>query len=129
MGADVTAETERQSAPAGSGRGPSERISTFAREVAADAGMRQAVISAALSAVEQNLAAAIERTLSKISPGEIYKLYGPHTTSDTREQRERRIREALQGGQPPEQIAKREQITERHVRRIRARIGGGGTGY
>jgi hypothetical protein len=100
--------------------GPSTRISAFAAELAAHPILRTAV----WGSFEAALPLAIEDLLSKISPGELYGFYGPKATSMTREERETRIRQALQNGQTPEQVGRREQISERHVRRIRARIGG-----
>jgi hypothetical protein len=104
--------------------GPSPKISAFARELAGHPIIKTAV----WGAFEGSLPLAIEDLLSRISPGELYGLYGPKTTNLTRVEREQRIRDALQAGRAPAEIGKQENITPRHVRRIRSRIGHGGTG-
>jgi Mor family transcriptional regulator len=81
-----------------------------------------------MGCIQRTLPAVMEDVLSRLRPGELYEFYGPKATSMSKAERDRRITEALQAGQPLSEIGKREHITPRHVRRIRARIGTGGTG-
>ncbi len=60
-------------------------------------------------------------------PGETVKLYVPRSCNldHVREERDRRIEAALAAGDAPEVIVRREDVSKRHLRRIRARIGSG----
>lgn len=50
------------------------------------------------------------------------RIYGPRTNQVEMEQSRERITLALQAGEPPAQIARREGVTERHVRKVRGTI-------
>lgn len=50
------------------------------------------------------------------------RIYGPRTNHVDAEQSRVRIASALQAGDTPAQIAKREGVTERHVRKVRGTI-------
>lgn len=58
-------------------------------------------------------------------PGEQTTVYKPSFPLEQRQERDLRIGAALSAGEPPEAIAKRENVSKRHLRRIRARILGG----
>lgn len=49
-------------------------------------------------------------------------VYIPHTNRIEREQSRERIALALDAGEPASQIARREGVTERHVRKVRGTI-------
>lgn len=50
------------------------------------------------------------------------RIYGPQVNRVEREQTRERIALAIQAGELPTQIAKREGVTERHVRKVRGTI-------
>jgi hypothetical protein len=50
------------------------------------------------------------------------RIYGPQTNRVEREQARARIALALEAGEPPAQIAQREGVTDRHVRKLRGTI-------
>lgn len=50
------------------------------------------------------------------------RIYGPRTNPIELEQSRTRIAQSLQSGETPAQIARREGVTERHVRKIRGTI-------
>lgn len=62
--------------------------------------------------------------LSSMFGGEEVRFYVPKAATDLRVARDERIATAIAAGEPPATVAKRENITERHVRNIRGRIGG-----
>jgi hypothetical protein len=47
------------------------------------------------------------------------RIYGPQTNLAERERARQRIAIALQNGEPPTEIARREGVTDRHVRKLR----------
>jgi hypothetical protein len=58
--------------------------------------------------------------------GEELRLYVPKTPGDLRIARDERIAAALAAGKPATDVARTERVSERHVRRVRGRIGGFG---
>lgn len=50
------------------------------------------------------------------------RIYGPQTNRVEREQARARIARALLDGESPAQIARRENVSERHVRKVRGTI-------
>lgn len=50
------------------------------------------------------------------------RIYGPRINPVELEQSRARITSALQAGEPPAAIARREGVTERHVRKVRGTI-------
>lgn len=62
--------------------------------------------------------------LAAMFGGEEVRLYVPKTVPDLRAARDERIARAIEQGEPPQQVARREAVSERHVRRVRGRIGG-----
>ena len=66
----------------------------------------------------------IEGELREMFGGEQIRLYIPKLGGETRKARDERIAAAIVAGEPPPSVAKRESVSERHVRRVRGRIGG-----
>jgi hypothetical protein len=66
--------------------------------------------------------------LSDAFGGEQLRLYVPKPDMQHRIAREARITAAVSAGEAPNVIAKREKVTARWVRKVRGRIGTGGTG-
>lgn len=62
--------------------------------------------------------------LSELFGGEQLRLYVPIVGSQQRSARNERIAAAIDAGDAPEVIAKRESVSTRWVRKIRGRIGG-----
>jgi hypothetical protein len=75
-------------------------------------------------AYRQTVRSVIEAELSRLFPGEQLRMYIPKFGSAQRKERDERIAAAIAAGEAPDDIAKRESITVRHVRRLRGRIGG-----
>lgn len=50
------------------------------------------------------------------------RIYGPRINQVELQQSRMRIAASLQAGEPPAQIARREGVTERHVRKVRGTI-------
>lgn len=50
------------------------------------------------------------------------RIYGPRTNQVEREQARLRIAQAIEAGEPPAVIARREGVTDRHVRKVRGTI-------
>ena len=50
------------------------------------------------------------------------RIYGPQVNRVEREQARARIAQALESGEPPALIARREGVTDRHVRKVRGTI-------
>ena len=69
-------------------------------------------------------ASVIEAELRSHFGGEQIRLYIPKFGGETRKARDERITAAIAAGEPPPSVAKREAVSERHVRRVRGRIGG-----
>jgi len=92
--------------------------------VAARACSHPSMESAVMGAVRATLPGVIETVMRELYSGETLRLYVSKTPSDDRVQRDRRIGAALATGETPASIAKREMVSKRHLRRIRARIGG-----
>jgi hypothetical protein len=63
--------------------------------------------------------------LSSMFGGEEVRFYVPKVATDLRRARDERIAASLQAGETPEAVAKREHISERRVRQVRGRFGGG----
>jgi Mor family transcriptional regulator len=62
--------------------------------------------------------------LASMFGGEEVRFYVPKAATDLRIARDERIAAALAAGESASDVAKREQLSERHVRRVRGRIGG-----
>jgi Mor family transcriptional regulator len=69
-------------------------------------------------------ALAIEAELRSHFGGEQVRLYIPKFGGETRKARDERITAAIAAGEAAPSVAKRESVSERHVRRVRGRIGG-----
>jgi hypothetical protein len=76
------------------------------------------------AAFRQQATLAIEDEFSKAFGGEQLRAYVPKLASERRRERAERIAASLAAGHSPEEIAQRESVTPRHVRRIRGSIGG-----
>jgi hypothetical protein len=63
--------------------------------------------------------------LTSMFGGEEVRFYVPKVATDLRRERDERIAASLEAGEPPSQVAKRERISERRVRQMRGRFGGG----
>ena len=66
----------------------------------------------------------IEAELCNHFSGEQIRLYIPKFGGETRKARDERIAAAIVAGEAAPIVAKRESVSERHVRRVRGRIGG-----
>lgn len=91
-------------------------------ELAHRAANHPSIEAAVTGAVRATLPGVIESILQEICPGETLRLYVPKTQSANRLQREQRIEAALSAGEAPDSLAKRENVSKRHLRRIRARL-------
>lgn len=74
-------------------------------------------------AMRETARSVLDHEFRRMFGGELLQLYVPKIE---REQRDARIAAALEAGADPKDVAKREALTDRHVRRLRGRIGGGG---
>jgi Mor family transcriptional regulator len=63
--------------------------------------------------------------LSAMFGGEEVRFYVPKVATDLRRARDERIAAALEAGESAETVAKRERLSERRVRQVRGRFGGG----
>lgn len=72
---------------------------------------------------ERRIIAKFLREMRQTRPGEILKLYVPKHDALERSAQRRRIVRALKAGEAPASIAKREGVSEGHVRKMRGRIG------
>lgn len=73
---------------------------------------------------KETAALEIETELRNHFGGEQIRLYIPKFGGETRKARDERIAAAIVAGEPAPSVAKRESVSERHVRRVRGRIGG-----
>jgi Mor family transcriptional regulator len=55
--------------------------------------------------------------------GEVVRFYVPKADPSARQARDARIAASLRSGEEPTIVAQREQVSERHIRRVRGRIG------
>ena len=69
-------------------------------------------------------ASLIEAELRSQFGGEQIRLYIPKVGGEIRKERDERIVAAILAGEATPSVAKRESVSERHVRRVRGRIGG-----
>ena len=95
-------------------------------EIADRAASHPSIEAAVAAAVRATLPRVIEMILQEIASGETLRFYVPKQGANARKQRDERISAAIAEGEPLDSIAKREAITKRHVRNIRARFGGTG---
>lgn len=65
----------------------------------------------------------VESELARLFGGADLLMYVPKFSPERRRAREKRIAAAIAAGEAPERVARREDVSERHVRRIRARFG------
>jgi hypothetical protein len=61
--------------------------------------------------------------LASMFGGEEVRFYVPKAATDLRVARDRRIVAALAAGEQPDDVADREKVSTRHVRRVRGRFG------
>ena len=87
-------------------------------------------VAAAL--IRGDRAAAVEAAADKVQQafgGEVVRFYArktPRNLDVKRVERDGRISVAVKQGEAPASIAERENVSKRHIRRIRARFGGHG---
>ena len=94
-------------------------IGAVADRLASDPG----VPTANRSAYRDTVVSVFSAQLTAMFGGEELRFYVPKTATDLRKARDDRIYVAVAAGEPPSAIASRERVSERHVRRVRGRIG------
>jgi hypothetical protein len=93
-------------------------------EIAHRAASHPNIETAITEAVREALPGVIEAIMREICAGERLRLYVPKTPIADRRERVERIEAAIGAGESAEHITRRENISKRHLRRIRARLGG-----
>lgn len=94
-------------------------IGAVADRLASDPG----VPTANRSAYRDTVVSVFSAQLTAMFGGEEIRLYVPKTATDLRRARDERISVAVAAGETPATVASRERVSERHVRRVRGRIG------
>lgn len=74
-------------------------------------------------AFRRTIISVFECEMADLFGGEHIKIYIPKIGGQRRQDRNERIAAAIEAGEPPEIIAKREDISPRWVRKIRGRLG------
>jgi Mor family transcriptional regulator len=95
-------------------------LGTVADRLAAD----PVIPPANRAAYRDTIVSVFSAQLSAMFGGEEVRFYVPKAASDLRAARDERIAAALAAGKPATDVAKVERVSERHVRRVRGRIGG-----
>lgn len=98
----------------------SKIIGAIAERLAADPSIPQEN----REAFRRSIISVMECELSKLAAGEHLRLYVPKVGGQSRRDRNERIFAAIEAGESPDIIAKRENITPRRVRQLRGMIGG-----
>jgi len=94
-------------------------LAIFAQRIASHVDMERAV----LGAVQATLPGVIEDVLRGMHfGGDTVRLYVPKTGTDARQQRDRRIGAAIASGDAVDVITRRENVSRRHVFRIKRQI-------
>jgi DNA-binding NarL/FixJ family response regulator len=93
-------------------------IRTLAERAASHPRIEQAVIGA----VRMTLPGILEELVRELAAGEQLRIYVPKIKQEHRDERQARIKAALQQGEARSSIAKRENVSERYVRIIRDRM-------
>lgn len=93
-------------------------------QIAERAASHPLIEQAVIGAVRATLPGVIESVMREIHPGDTLRLYVPKTSSADRRARDQRIGAALAAGEPTAVIAKREDISRRHVNNLRRRLRG-----
>lgn len=97
------------------------RITDLANRVASHPRMQTAV----MGAIRSSLVGTIEECLREMQyAGESVPFYAPKMSRQTKDERDSRIAAALSTGELQDAIARREGVTSRHVRRVKARKSG-----
>jgi hypothetical protein len=81
-----------------------------------------------LTREQRTALAEARRLLSPLFAGQTLNLYVPEGCVDAKVERERRIRAALEQGEPASVIARREGVSDRYVRALRGRFVTGARG-
>jgi hypothetical protein len=76
-------------------------------------------------ALRETARSVIASELQRLFGGDQLRLYVPRVSAEQRQERDARIGEALVEGGQPDDVAQRERLSGRHVRRLRGRLGGG----
>jgi hypothetical protein len=75
------------------------------------------------SAYREQICSVFSAQLASMFGGEEVRFYVPKAATDLRVARDERIAAALAAGKPATEVAKAERVSDRHVRRLRGRIG------
>jgi hypothetical protein len=74
-------------------------------------------------AFRETVCSVFSAQLAAMFGGEEVRFYVPKAATDLRVARDERIAAALAAGRPATEVAKAERVSDRHVRRLRGRIG------
>lgn len=122
MESDMIVKTRRRSSSAGFIDTLAERMATHPRIVSV---FEQASLTMR-SALQSEGRLVLHELLLEMAQGEQLRMYIAKVDHKTRDARQERIRAALVAGESNSSIARRERVSERHIRRLRGRMGDGG---
>lgn len=77
-------------------------------------------------ALRETARSVIAGELQRMFGGDQLRMYVPQVSAEQRQERDERIGEKLAEGGHPDDVAQRERLSGRHVRRLRGRLGSGG---
>jgi hypothetical protein len=75
------------------------------------------------NAYRDTICSVFSAQLAAMFGGEEVRFYVPKAATDLRVARDERIAAALAAGKPATEVAKAERVSDRHVRRLRGRLG------
>jgi hypothetical protein len=99
-------------------------FSTIVGTLAERISMHPSVPPENRQALRETAQSVIASELQRMFGGDQLRLYIPRVSAEQRQQRDERIGDALVEGVAADDVAQRERLSDRHVRRLRGRIGG-----
>lgn len=99
-------------------------FSTLVGTLAERVAMHPSIPAENRDALRETARSVIAGELQRMFGGDQLRMYVPRVSAEQRQERDERIGDALEDGAPPDEVAKRERLSDRHVRRLRGRIGG-----